>query len=63
MIRTTYYIICTLVNYTIPHSTRPTALTYATVRTTKPGDIAKATGIEELGTPYIADLRIVQRTV
>jgi len=51
------------VNYTIPHSTRPTALTYATVRTTKPGDIAKATGIEELGTPYIADLRIVQRTV
>jgi len=47
------------VNYTIPHSTRPTALMYATVGTTKPGDTAEATGIEELGTPYIADLQIV----
>jgi hypothetical protein len=51
--------ICMLVNYIIPHSTRPTTLMYATIRTTEPGDTAEATGIEEPGTPYIADLRII----
>jgi len=51
--------ICILVNYTILYSTRPIALIYAIVGTIKPGDTAKATRIKELGTPYIADLRII----
>jgi hypothetical protein len=59
IIRITYYIIYTLINHTILYSIRLTALIYAIVGITEPGDIAKATGIEEPRTPYMADLRII----